>query len=113
MEYFKPEDFEKVQGVEIMKLKPGTKLEVYTKNTLYEIEKIDFGDNFYAQGGKHLQKRKKIKLHGSTYGGSAIKIDYIGLNMQMEFAIGKERIITTSPIEKIKVVGDGWHYEIN
>ncbi len=52
----------------------------------------------------HLPDWTKIVISGSTWGGSMLKLSYLGIGMFMEFGInGKGPPITTSEIQSISI----------
>lgn len=100
---------EKQGGIELDKLPQGTIVEVQTKNTLYKI--IALGNNlFRVSGGKYYSTPKDTKIPGSTFGGSMIKVNWLGIGMHVEFPA-----CTTTAVRTLKVVApDGsWEYTLD
>jgi len=95
------EKSEKLGGEFIEKLKVGNILEVQTKNTLYKIEKRE--DGLYISGHqKFCPNPVQCNIHGSTWGGSMLKMGFVGIDMHLEFSLVNDHgVITTSPIQKI------------
>ena len=98
-------------GIDVHKLKPGTKIEVRTVRSFYEFEVVGPPGYLMARGGKHIDGRQKIYFSGSTYGGSMIRQGWIGQGMNMEFICNRRRISTTIAKEA-SIVGDNWEYKI-
>ena len=100
------------KGVDLDALANGTKLEVQTTNTLYTLEKIDA--LFIITGGPRLTEPQTIRINGSTFGGSMLKTNWLGIGMYMEFVLFKPEVktLTTSSIRSIKITAhDGsWMY---
>lgn len=99
-------------GIDVHKLKSGTKIKARTINNLYEFEITDQPGYLLAQGGKYIKTKKKIYLSGSTYGGSMIKIGWIGLDMNMEIYLGHKRKLTTTNVKEAIIIGEGWEYTV-
>jgi len=100
-------------GIDVRKLKPGTLLLVMTKNSLYKITKCDRVDEVWVQGGKHIATPKMCLFTGSTFGGSMIKIGWIGQGMRMEIYFPeKKAVLKTSAVRAARIVGDGWEYDM-
>jgi len=88
---------------------PDHLIVVQTQNTRYE---------FISEGGKvlgraikpdgstprYLPEQVPVNIHGSTWGGSMLKIGYIGVEMYLEFSTeGVPGTITTSAIVSVQV----------
>ncbi len=93
-------------GVEIARLSPLTRLQVQTQNTLYKLTLIDPMESVvYIQGGRFFSEPSEAHLCGSSYGGTLIKLSWIGLGMRMELASQGRRIVT-SPVEIVELLDD-------
>jgi len=103
---------EKFQGIDVTKLEPGTLIEVNTIKSIYLLQITDESNQIIAHGGKHLPTPKEVRFNGSTFGGSMLKLNYIGYGMHMEMGITDRKKITTSPVIKAKIIGEGWEYEM-
>ncbi len=101
-----------MNGIEVISLKPGTKITVKTLNSVYDMEVTEEPGELLVQGGTHITEKKKIYFSGSTWGGTSIRVGWIGYNMHMEMITGKWRKLTTSPVQEITVSGDGWSYKL-
>jgi hypothetical protein len=88
---------------------------VRTRNTLYQLFTYDgtvIGLASKPDGStpRYLAEKRKINVSGSTWGGSMLKMGYIGIGMHLEFVqLGddlpiQDRVITTSTIENIRIV---------
>lgn len=98
-------------GIDVHKLKPGTKIKVKTKASFYEFEVTDTPGRLMAQGGKYIVGCQEVRFIGSTYGGSMLRIGWIGQDMYMEYAL-PNKVITSSRIVSATVVGDDWEYTV-
>ena len=101
-------------GVDVRRLKAGTKLIVKTRNSTYQFVATNAAGELYDKGGKKIPKAAKIVFSGSTWGGSCLKVGWIGLDMQMEIRITPTRVLTTTPVRSIRVVGADkqWFYDL-
>jgi hypothetical protein len=97
---------EELGGIDVSKLKTGTKLIVETINSKYDITILD-GRKVLVQGGKYFKNPTESVLIGSTFGGSMIKVGWIGYDMYMEIGT-----IRTSSVKTATIVGDDWQYEM-
>lgn len=91
-------------GAYIKDLPGGKALKVTTMSRVYVIRKL--GDNLYIQGHPtYCPWATKAYIHGSTFGGSTIKIDYVGRNMYLEFSTDEHpRAVVTSQIIDVKEI---------
>ena len=90
-----------IEGGAWIKDLEGKVLKVTTKNTVY---KIDFrGTKPTIQGhAKYCPEATECSIHGSTWGGSMLKMGFIGRGMHLEFSTeAHPRAITTSEIQDV------------
>lgn len=103
-----PED----SGIDLSKLKPGTWIEAKTKNNVYEITILGDG-KVKIKGGKYFSEPVERYFHGSTWGGSIIRANWIGYLMNMEIENKpRRRPIITTPVRSAVVHGNGWEYKM-
>ncbi len=90
-------------GVRVEDLVPGSRLQVKTQNTCYRIL-ILFGAMALITGHPLFCPRPVlITIHGSTWGGSMLKMRFIGRGMHLEFHHPDYSTpIVTSPIQEIQ-----------
>jgi hypothetical protein len=90
-------------GVRVEDLRPGSTLQVKTQNTCYRIL-ILFGAMALISGHPLFCPRPVlITIHGSTWGGSMLKVRFIGRGMHLEFHHPEYSTpIVTSPIREIE-----------
>jgi hypothetical protein len=83
---------------------------VRTKNSTYTL--TIHGDNIEAICERHdgredhnfLPVQTPIYVSGSTFGGSMLKVGYLGVGMHMEFSPSdSDKVYTTSAIESLSV----------
>ncbi len=79
----------------------GKTLLVQTKNTLYTIRKT--GEESYTIEGsaRFCPIPTECNIHGSTWGGSMLKVNFIGRGMRMEFSTKIHHTITTTTIQEV------------
>lgn len=108
----KIEEQNQLGGIDIRKLKKGTRLIVRTRNSEYTLVLSGKPGHLTASGGKHLHEPQPIQFPGSTFGGSCLKTGWIGYGMHMEMYLPDGRVLTTSPVVMAEVIGDGWSYQL-
>ena len=102
---------EDLTGIDVSKLDPGVRIIVETRNSIYKIY-IDEGKMF-VEGGDYIQGRQEAVMTGSTFGGTLMKMGWIGYQMKMEFYMSEDKkVLSTSPVQAALVQGDGWEYEM-
>lgn len=110
------EEQEDKDGIDLSRLSIGTMLKVQTRNTLYTIEILG-NDKFLIEGGRYFPEPYETFINGSTWGGSMLKLNWIGIDMFMELGPNSEKhgFITTSAVKSVKIVAPdkSWEYEIN
>ena len=82
----------------------GTRALVKTKNSLYTIEKRQDGKTYIKGHEKYCPAFVEATIFGSNFGGSMLKVGWIGVGMYMEFTTVDYRvhgIITTSRIQDV------------
>jgi hypothetical protein len=95
-------------GIDLGRLPIGTIVEARTKNSLYKIKKLENGEH-EIEGGKHFPEPCINGINGSTWGGSMIKMNWLGIGMHIEFTNGP----TTSPVQSLKIIAPdaSWEYQ--
>jgi len=88
-------------GVRLEDLQPGSKLQVSTCNTQHQLLVlvgkcgVDYGTS------PDCLHPVLVRIHGSTWGGSMLKVRFIGRGMHMEFAhLQYDMPIITSPVRE-------------
>jgi hypothetical protein len=79
----------------------GKVIEVQTRNTLYT---IDFrGEKPLISGNaRFCPEPTECSIAGSPWGGSLLKMGFIGRGMYLEFSTNDARGITTSQIQEVR-----------
>ncbi len=86
-------------GVNLRDLDPLTTLLVRTCNSRYRIV-ISRNTAVFVQGGRFFPRMTGAHLEGSSFGGSFLKVGWIGVGLRMEIQAGGQRIVT-SPVRAI------------
>ena len=97
--WMEPED-----GIHLDHLEPGAELEVCTVNRCY---RIVVGANRQMVISGHpafCPEPVEVRIHGSTWGGSMLKKDFVAPGMRLEFHHPQHDIVTTSPIVSVREV---------
>ena len=91
-------------GVFLDKLAVGKKLQVQTKHTLYTIERRE--DGLYISGNaKYCAEPTLCRIPGSNFGGSMLKMNFVGRGMYMEFHTDAHPTrLVTSQIQEVTEV---------
>ncbi len=86
-------------GISLRDLDPLTTLLVRTCNSRYRIV-ISQNTAVFVQGGRFFPRMTGARLEGSSFGGSFLKMGWIGVGLRMEIWAGGQRIVT-SPVREI------------
>ncbi len=83
-------------GIGLIEVDAFTTLVVRTDNSVYRITILKpHLREVLVQGGKFFPERTRACLSGSSFGGSCLKIGWIGLGLHLEFHAGDQWIITS------------------
>ncbi len=94
-------------GVFLRELPIGTHLEVETRNRFYELENRGSGHVVISGHPRFCPRPILVKLNGSTWGGSMMKMQFIGRGMFLEFRHPVYGIIRTSRIQEVQELPPG------
>jgi len=89
-------------GVYLDELSEGTVLEVETQNRWYTIMIGGRGRELISGHPQYCPDPVPVRIKGSTWGGSMLKVRYIGRGMCLEFRHPVYRTIITSQIVDIR-----------
>ncbi len=85
-----------VDGIGLIDVDAFTTLVVRTDNSAYRITILrPHAREVLVQGGKFFPARTRACLSGSTFGGSCLKMGWVGLGLHLEFHAGDQWIITS------------------
>ena len=93
---------EKIEGISLAEAGSGETLIVQTKESTYTIFITDSTKReVVVTGGKYFPSHEKCILSGSSFGGSFLKVGWIGIGMHVEFHRSNNRRVITSPVVTI------------
>ena len=91
-------------GVHIGHLPPLTRLSFQTRNSRYEMTVVEPREwKVLVRGGRFFPMERFAYLCGSGYGGTLIKVAWIGLGLCCELSADGQRIVT-SPVQEFEVL---------
>jgi hypothetical protein len=93
-------------GVCLDDLSDGVQLEVETQNRWYTILIRDRGQELISGHPQYCPEPVEVRIAGSTWGGSMLKLRFIGRGMRLEFMHPTYRRIVTSRIVDIRASRD-------
>ena len=85
-------------GVYLDALPEGATLELQTQNRRYRVLNQGRGQVLISGHPEFCPHPRQATINGSTWGGSMIKLGFIGRGMHLEFAPADGGVITTSRI---------------
>lgn len=93
-------------GVFLDSVPDGTTIELQTENRRYWIQTHGRGNVLISGHPEFCPRPRRAYIHGSTWGGSMLKVGFIGRGMRLEFvpANSGNQVITTSRIVDIRTV---------
>jgi hypothetical protein len=89
-------------GVYLDRLPQGAELEVETQNRRYRIINRGQGQALISGHPKFCPDPVLVRIGGSSWGGSMLKMRFIGRGMHLEFEHPEYQTITTSRIVDIR-----------
>jgi len=91
-------------GVFLESLPEGAELDVETQNRHYRIQNRGRGQVLISGHPQYCPRPLRAYIHGSTWGGSMLKVGFIGRGMHLEFGPVNGSVITTSRIVEIRSI---------
>jgi hypothetical protein len=89
-------------GIFLSDLPEHTVLRILTRNRCYTAVTLGSGEALISGHPKYCPEPVQVVIIGSTWGGSMLKLNYVGRGMHLEFSHPEFRSpIITSPIEEI------------
>jgi hypothetical protein len=88
-------------GVFLDHLAIGAVLEVETLNHFYTLEHLGSGRALLSGHPVFCPEAVLVDVHGSTWGGSLIKVRFVGRGMRLEFRHPLHGLIHTSRIQEV------------
>ena len=97
------EDVANTDGVLVHDIEPLATLLARTENSVYRIIPLDAGSSrILIHGGRFFPEPTEVRFTGSGFGGSFLKLGWVGLGLRMEVLWEGQRIIT-SGVREIQV----------
>jgi hypothetical protein len=94
---------DELEGVTLEKLKPCNTIHARTRNSDYEIFLLDpESGRALVKGGKYFAEPVEATVSGSSFGGSMLKMGWLGVGLGMEFNANGQYVMT-SPVEELRV----------
>jgi hypothetical protein len=93
-------------GVYLDQLSEGAVLEVETQNHWYTIVNRGSGQALISGHPQYCPDLVPVSIEGSTWGGSMLKMRFIGRGMHLEFRHPTYRTIRTSRIVEIRAADE-------
>jgi len=90
-----------IRGLYLRDVEPLTTLIVRTRNSRYRII-VSRDTSAIVQGGRFFPDATPGRIDGSGFGGSFLKVGWIGIGLRMEIFADGRRIIT-SPVRDISI----------
>lgn len=88
-------------GLQLGGLRDGSRVVVQTQNRSYELE-VREGQVWICGHPVFCPRPVQVRVHGSSWGGSMLKVAYIGRGMHLEFEHPQYATVTTSKIVAIR-----------
>ena len=90
------EEVSRADGIGLADLDPITTLLVRTENSLYQITVVQPRQtDVLVQGGEFFPETTPARLSESSFGGSCLKMAWVGIGLRMEFHYDGGWIITS------------------
>jgi hypothetical protein len=86
-------------GVFLPDLPPGSLLSVQTRSRVYEMVILEEGQALISGHPEFCPEPTEVHIQGSTWGGSMLKMKFLGRGMHLEFDHPAGRIITSRILE--------------
>ena len=83
-------------------IKIGTRINFYTENSKYKIKKIEEPNVFILNGGSYFPKDSKVKIIGTTFGGSMIRAKQLAQGVVEIY--WNDKTVATSWCKKVEVI---------
>ena len=98
--------FEWDNGVNLSQLSPLDRITVRTRHSLYEIVVLSTDNaEVLVRGGEFFPEFTRVRLSGSSLGGSFLKLRTIHVGFRLELSLGRTFVLT-SPVRRISLIAD-------
>jgi hypothetical protein len=83
-------------GIGLIDVDAFTTLVVRTRNSVYRITILTpHRHEVLVQGGAFFPEGTRARLNGSSFGGSCLKLGWVGVGLHLEFHAGDQWVITS------------------
>ena len=92
-----------IDGIYLSELSAGDVLVIQTQNSTYSLVYLGAAAALLAKHSLRSAEPTSINVLGSTWGGSALLMGFLGVNMCMEFEqLDDGQVRVTSPIQSLQ-----------
>ena len=92
-----------LEGIALHSLPAGTAMTVCTRNSRYRFVVLDPAERrVIMSGSSTVPEPREGRLEGTTAGGSALRLGWIGIGFRLELSVDDRRI-TTSPVSSVTI----------
>ena len=86
----------RADGIRLVDVDAFTTLVVRTRNSVYRITVLTpHRHEVLVQGGAFFPEGTRARLNGSSFGGSCLKLGWVGVGLHLEFHAGDQWVITS------------------
>ena len=89
-------------GVHLRDMPPGSVLSIQTNSRVYNMVVLGDETALLSRHPEFCSEPTEVRIHGSTWGGSMLKMKFLGRGMHLEFARPGHRAILTTRILDIR-----------
>jgi hypothetical protein len=90
------EDVANTDGILVRDIEPLATLLARTENSVYGIVPLEADSSrILIHGGRFFPEPTEVRFAGSGFGGSFLKVGWVGLGLRMEILWDGQRIITS------------------
>jgi hypothetical protein len=92
------------EGVFLSNIEQGATLHVVTESRTYALVALGNREVLISGHPEHCPAPVRVRVQGSTWGGSLLRMDFIGKGMHLEYWHPVHQCITTSQIIDVRVL---------
>ena len=90
------DEVSRIDGIGLVDVETFATLVVQTENSVYHITILQpHAREVLVQGGAFFPERTRACLSGSSFGGSCLKLGWVGVGLRMEFHFDDQWIVTS------------------
>jgi hypothetical protein len=92
-----------VEGIYLSELSPGDVLVIDTLNSTYSLVYLGAAAALLAKHSPQFAEPDSVNVLGSTWGGSALMMGFLGVGMCLEFERSEDGlVVVTSPMQSLQ-----------